>query len=353
MKKIAICLPSFNEANNIHNITNLVDRALCQFDNKYECMIVNADNNSSDGTNNIFRNISTTHQKISLVTNKIGKGENILNFLKYCKSNEIFYGITIDSDLKSFSSVWLTKMVTSLERGYAFVCPLYKRSRFEGNTTNHFVVPFIYSLFGKSIRQPIGGDYAFNQEFINMILDKRISSNIKKYGIDIYLLINAIQSDMKIEQVELGFKKHSPSYMRMEEIFESVAKGAVETISFNDIYGKKNIISDFDYIGISEFKDEKMINNIKEKYYSSLKRLNLKNTDYDLIREMWSKELQRIIKNIKNGEAIISEYIKDLFICRSVSYWIKFKDCTVQECEDEIWNFSKMVSLEVENGNNN
>ncbi len=54
-KKVCVCLPSYNEAENIEFITTKVDKALKKLKNEYECIIVNADNNSVDGTNKIFQ----------------------------------------------------------------------------------------------------------------------------------------------------------------------------------------------------------------------------------------------------------------------------------------------------------
>lgn len=52
-KKVCVCLPSYNEADNIESITLMVDKALKKISNKYECIIINADNDSKDETNNI------------------------------------------------------------------------------------------------------------------------------------------------------------------------------------------------------------------------------------------------------------------------------------------------------------
>lgn len=58
--KLFVCLPSYNEADNISNITKKVDRALKKSQKKYECIIINADNRSKDGTNEIFNATNTS-----------------------------------------------------------------------------------------------------------------------------------------------------------------------------------------------------------------------------------------------------------------------------------------------------
>lgn len=154
-EKIYVCLPSYNEAKNIRKITKKIDKSFRCFRKKYNCVIVNADNNSKDGTNNIFNRVKTETKKISIVDSRIGKGINIINFIELCKKDNVKYAIMIDSDVISLKKDCIKMMINTLEKGNDFVIPLYKRKRFEGNTTNHFIVPLIYSLYGIKIRQPI------------------------------------------------------------------------------------------------------------------------------------------------------------------------------------------------------
>lgn len=154
-EKIYVCLPSYNEARNIRNITKKINKSLNYLKNKYECVIVNADNNSEDGTNKIFCETKTKVKKISIIDKRIGKGINIINFIELCKKDNVKYAIMIDSDTKSFKKTWIKKIIKLLENKNDFVIPLYKRTKFEGNVTNHFIVPLLYALYGVKIRQPI------------------------------------------------------------------------------------------------------------------------------------------------------------------------------------------------------
>ena len=68
--KIAVCLPSFNEANNIQNITRIVDQGLAQLKSLYpeaDPIIVSVDSNSDDGTVTLFNETETENLKHSIV----------------------------------------------------------------------------------------------------------------------------------------------------------------------------------------------------------------------------------------------------------------------------------------------
>jgi len=228
--KIAVCLPSYNEASNIQNITKIVDRGLANLltkENGLEAVIVNVDSDSNDGTNRLFKETETIHKKHSIVvTGEGGKGRNILEFCRYVVDNNIDYCITIDTDITSANPEWVTKLTTPIIKdGSAYVTPLYERSRFEGSSTNHFTFPLIYALTGQVVRQPIGGDFGFTLQLAKAMIDSDFVKNeaVQKYGIDIFMTMTAIRTGNYIANVNLGKKIHAPSFNKLEYMFPQIA----------------------------------------------------------------------------------------------------------------------------------
>ncbi len=325
-KKIAICIPSYNESKNIANITKQIDDALFYLDNKYASVIFNSDNNSPDKTNEIFLNTKTHHPKESVVLDKRGKGYNIRAFFDFCVNSNIDYAITIDADLRSFNYTWLLNIVASLEKGNDFICPYYERRKEEGNTTNHFVVPILYTLYGKFIRQPIGGDYAFNLKYIKSILASDLDDDIMGYGIDIYMLIYALTHDFKVDIVYLGQKIHGVSYHKMANIFMGVAKGLKNAInkypplnaSYEEIDYKPFIIPNQRWEYIAEVYDKLNFDPIK--------------LDYDTIYHEWLDALNKYLLEDDFSHKMMSELV-DLFMKRVVSFWQYIDDNDIENWE--------------------
>ena len=317
MKKIAICIPSYNESENIENITLKIDKSLEYFEKNFIVEIINCDNNSPDLTNKLFESVKTKHKKVSIVTSEKGKGINLLNFFEYFLKNNFDYGFTIDADLKSFKFDWLPKMYTKLKEGNNLVLPLYKRRKEEGNTTNHFVLPMLYEIYGKFYRQPIGGDYAFDKKYVEKIMKQKFTKNILLYGIDIFMVVTAIVHKLKIDEVYLGEKKHSPSYNKMENIFESVLRGFSEVYKQ---YGKLNKKDKFNYKtfkseSICEFRKE-----FDEKYIFALNKSKLSN-NYEEILKYWNSLLIEYKNSIGYPSEDLIKKMKYGFIARSVSFW--------------------------------
>lgn len=340
--RLFICLPSYNEAKHIRTITQKVDKALKKLQTQYDCRIINADNNSEDGTNNIFNLTKTKCKKISLISKNKGKGANIINFMKYFKNNNGDYAMMFDTDLKSFNSKWIYKMLKQLNKGKDFIFPLYKRTRYEGNTTNHFVVPILYSITGKRIRQPIGGDYAFNKKYVETFLKQKIETQIIEYGIDIFMISLVFKYNLKYTQINLGKKIHSSSYTKMEKIFFDVAKSL--QISFKDLK-MKDITTELElkYNSINKKRRCKFKNRIIECNNYRYKKICVNVDEYEKVKQIWKEELLKYIKNLEQNNQSNIDKMKDIFMCYVLSYWKNFDKRTAKECEESIWDFAENI----------
>ena len=325
-KTLAICIPSYNESENIANITKQIDDALLYLDDNYDSVIFNSDNNSPDKTNEIFLNTKTIHPKKNIVFDKRGKGYNIREFFNFCVKNNVDYAITLDADLRSFNYTWLLNIVASLETGNDFICPYYERRKEEGNTTNHFVVPILYTLYGKFIRQPIGRDYAFNLKYIKSILTSDLDDDIMDYGIDIYMLIYALTHDFKVDIVYLGQKIHGVSYHKMANIFMGVVKGLKNAVnkypplnvSYEEIDYKPFIIPNESW----EYMDE-----VYDKLNFDPSKLN-----YGNIYHIWLDALNKYLQEDDFTEEKMREFV-DLFMKRVVSFWQYVNDNDIEDWE--------------------
>lgn len=222
---IAVCIPSLNEADSISHTTQTIAEGLIQYFPEMKCIIINADNQSNDNTPQIFLSIETsTIDKKVILTEKKGKGCNLVAFFKYGRENKIPFLSCLDADLKSIKPDWVQTLLTPVIRGEAdLVVPVYKRNRYEGNTTNHFCFPICSAVLNNPIRQPIAGDFAFSQNLIEILLQHPMPVAANHYGIDIFMTTSAILNELKVVEVSLGEKIHNPSFGKMIPMFLEVA----------------------------------------------------------------------------------------------------------------------------------
>lgn len=367
--KIAVCLPSLNEAANIASITHIVDQGLSEIILKYPYVnaeILNFDSNSIDQTPQIFQQTYTHALKQSfIVTNGLGKGRNILDFCEYVINNDIEYCLTIDSDIKSATPAWIVSLLTPLLSGYAdYVTPVYKRSRFEGSSTNHFAVPFIFAITGQLIRQPIAGDFGFTKKIAKVFLQNKLLFDpiIEHYGIDIFMSISAINANARIEQINLDKKIHAPSFHKLEYMFPQIAstallckkqfnnpKSKIETTESIEI----NILENLEFLHkdeankmkknalsiLKELKDYKWCSaNLIENYLQSSaleipSEVQMSTLWIDILQEwiIYYQEVSDINSIQKAGNELLP-----FFVLRAVNFWIWSESVSIVQIENAI-----------------
>ncbi|HWQ03016.1 MAG TPA: glycosyl transferase family 2, partial [Candidatus Nitrosotenuis sp.] len=87
--------------------------------------------------------------------------------------------------------------------------PYYLRHKFDGTITNSIIYPMARALFGKRIRQPIGGDFGFSSRVAARYLEKDVwTSDVARFGIDIWMTLTAVAEGFTIGQAYLGAKLH-------------------------------------------------------------------------------------------------------------------------------------------------
>ncbi|MEA1964062.1 MAG: hypothetical protein U9O41_02930, partial [Candidatus Aerophobetes bacterium] len=118
--------------------------------------------------------------------------------------------VLVDSDLRSITPEWIEFLAGPiLLKGYDYVSPLYSRHKYDGTITNSIVYPLTRALYGKRIRQPIGGDFGVSKKMVKSYLAKDVwETDVARYGIDIWMTTVAINEGAKICQSFLGAKIH-------------------------------------------------------------------------------------------------------------------------------------------------
>jgi len=237
---LIVGIPSFNEADNISFVTEQVDKGLTKYFPKQKSVIINIDNDSPDGTREQFLKTKTRNPKIYISTPPgiRGKGNNFFNLFDYVEKLNSQAVAVVDADLESITPEWIYNLLTPILEGYDYATPYYARSEYDGSITNHICYPLLSGLYGYNVRQPIGGDFSFSNNLAKHWLKQKWHKTTKKYGIDIFMTMNAVQGGFKIAQVGLGAKIHKPSAPKLGPMFSQV----VNTLFKNIIANKENWI---------------------------------------------------------------------------------------------------------------
>ena len=211
---IIVSIPSYNEADNIAFPTTKASEGLVQYFGKKRSVIINCDNSSDDGTRDVFLNTPTEVPKIYLSTKPgvKGKGNNFRNLFRKVLELKAHSVIVVDADLKSITPQWIKHLGEPLENEFGFVAPLYVRHKYDGTITNSIAYPLTRCLYGRRVRQPIGGDFGFSGSLAEIYnLADTWNESISNFGIDIWMTTVATNNGIPICQSFMGRPKiHKP-----------------------------------------------------------------------------------------------------------------------------------------------
>ena len=241
--EIVVGIPSFNESDTIFNVVKQVDAGLKKYFNGRKAVIINADNNSPDNTKEVFLHTKTKTPKIYISTPPriLGKGNNLHNVFLKIKDLGAVSSMLVDGDVKSLTPEWIQCLIAPIFKGYDYVSPIYERDKQDGSITNHICFPLVYGLLGYNIRQPIAGEVAFSESLVEYWLKQKWSEQVRRFGIDIFMCLNAIKGGFKLCRVDLGVKVHKFSGPDLANMFLEVVGPLFELLWENKNLWQKKI----------------------------------------------------------------------------------------------------------------
>lgn len=221
---IVIGIPSYNNARTIGQVIGTVDAGLSKYFPSSRALIVNSDGGSTDettsvasakmaGDSRLFALAHELHPVYKIITpyhGMPGKGSAFRSIFQVAELLGAKACAVVDASLTSMTPEWIQQLVKPvLSEGFDYVSPFYFRHKYDGTITNSIVYPLTRALYGKRIRQPIGGDCGFSGKLLSFYLAEDVwHTSVARYGIEIWMATVAVARGFRICQAYLGAKVH-------------------------------------------------------------------------------------------------------------------------------------------------
>jgi len=221
---IVVGIPSYNNARTIGHVIRAVNAGLAKYFPGHRSIIVNSDGGSKDETVAVVNQSVIEDPRMIMLSHSLhpihrittpyhgipGKGSAFRTIFQIAESVNAKACVVVDSDLRSITPEWIELLVKPvLLEGYDYVSPFYLRHKYDGTITNSIIYPLTRSLYGRRIRQPIGGDFGFSGKLAAHYLTKDVwHTDVARYGIDIWMTTTALAEGYKVCQSFLGAKIH-------------------------------------------------------------------------------------------------------------------------------------------------
>ncbi|MBI4831317.1 MAG: glycosyl transferase family 2 [Candidatus Lindowbacteria bacterium] len=205
-------IPSYNNAQTIGYVARAAAEGVAKYFPDAKALLMNSDGGSNDGTRDSFVAAVSKHpHKLSTrYVGTPGKGSALKAIFEATSILGARACVLVDSDLRSITPEWIRWLAEPILKDNAgYVTPLYLRHKYDGTITNSLAYPFTRALYGKRVRQPIGGDFGVSRKLAESYLEKNVwGTGAAKYGIDIFMTTTAINEGFDIRQANLGAKIH-------------------------------------------------------------------------------------------------------------------------------------------------
>jgi len=209
---LLIGIPTYNSEGTIVGVMREVYAGLEKYYSDQRCALFVSDGGSLDYTREMAQRTKSGHvaKIVAIYRGLAGKGTSLRAIFQAGERLGVKACAVFDSDLRSITPEWVPGLLDPvLSHGYDFVNPNYVRHKYDGTITNHIAYSVTRALYGRRVRQPIGGDFAFSRKLNDFFAHDDVwDTDIARFGVDIWMTTVAINEGFRICETHLGAKIH-------------------------------------------------------------------------------------------------------------------------------------------------
>jgi len=222
---IVVGIPSLNSARTIGHVVEAVAAGLAGYYPGTSCAIVNADGGSGDGTPELARSAASGPIPVLVVKHDTrppyrlgtsdrgfpGRGDAVRTILEAAERLDARACALVDGDVRGITPEWMQWLLDPVVReGMDFVAPVYARHKFDGMITTSLIYPLTRALYGRRVRQVVGGHFGISGLLARRFLRSGIWDRAGTLqAADVWMSTMAIADGLRVCQARLGAGRRS------------------------------------------------------------------------------------------------------------------------------------------------
>lgn len=368
---LVIGVPCFNNQETLPFVMQALAAGAVEYFKGAKTVLVVSDGGSTDDTREVAAEteIDPFVEKIVAPYRGIaGKGSAFRMIFEIVNHLRAPACVVCDSDLRSITPRWVEALARPVvEERFDFVAPLYSRYKYDGTITNNFAYNLTQALFGKRIRQPIGGDFGFSLKFADYCERQAVwETDVARFGIDIWMTVSAIMENFKICQTYLGAKVHDAKdpASSLGPMFRQVLYTLFTLMEqYYPVWSKIEESEDVPLFGTIRGDEpeafpvsvERMIENYRQGYehFSPLWESILSPENFGVLKRLYEAQVQDFYMTTEEWARIVYDFsatfhqwerdrlrlidlMTPLYYARAASFVIRTEDMTHPEAEEVV-----------------
>lgn len=203
---VVIGITSYRNARTIGPVARCAAQAVLQQDSSTRLVLVNVDANSSDGTSNAFMRARIPAEVERFSTGYVGltgAGSATRAVFEVAARLEARACLVLDAAMSSVRPHDIQAMLAPIIDGRAhLVLPMHQWSYADASLEDLIVYPMVRLMYGRDARRPLPGGWALSGRLALAYAEQDVwETDAARSGIDIWLLVMALASDIPIVQV--------------------------------------------------------------------------------------------------------------------------------------------------------
>jgi glycosyltransferase involved in cell wall biosynthesis len=213
---IAAVVLTYNNADTLPDVLAATTRGLVERFPGTAAALVAADSGSSDATLDVVAAatlpaVVTTHEaplgeRAAVPFHGVpGRGAGLRAALGVAQRLGARAIVLIEADVVSLTPEWIARLLTPVWEDKAdFVAAAYARHRYDGTITNLLIAPLVRALYGRRVRQPLGGQQALSGRLVeHLLLHPKWDWGGRELA-DVWILGTAIADGFSVAEAWLG-----------------------------------------------------------------------------------------------------------------------------------------------------
>jgi hypothetical protein len=181
-RDLALGVPTYNNAETVGGVTDAALRGIAEHFADASVVLINADGGSSDGTPELLKGVGVPvvtipypapmQERSAVPFHGVpGRGAALHATLGAARHLGAKVTVLLEADVTSIVPDWIARLAGPVwDEKADFVAPAYARHRWEGSITNLLLGPLVRALYGRRLRQPLGGQQALSTRLVEHLL---------------------------------------------------------------------------------------------------------------------------------------------------------------------------------------
>ncbi|NLG85890.1 MAG: glycosidase [Firmicutes bacterium] len=240
---VVVGIPFYNEKETLAQVVTTAVQGLSPFLNVKPLILCVGDPAGKEALASLTDlSLPVPHHQFLLAEGINGRGFSIRAILEVARELAAD-AVLLEADLREegsegFKPSWLERLYFPLLQDYDLVSGCFRRHYFEDPTGSLFVGPMLETFFGLKLRDPLSGVYGISRRLVEDYctdLDWWYGG-VGGYGVDPWLVAQAVVWKKKICEVSLGSKIGPPTLTKRAYVFKQVAQSLFDCIKTNEDY---------------------------------------------------------------------------------------------------------------------